>query len=258
MKRHSIVHWSVCLSFLVLALLSGCGRQPAPVSEPPTPSGPSSTGPSTDAPAPTIELQVSPSSIQRGSEATLTWNSSNAESVRIDSGVGNVSQTGSLTVSPRESTTYTAIATGGGGDEARASARLTVAAGADRGDIREDDVRDLRQAIEQGRVRPIFFAYDSAELSDEARMTLEENAKWFRRFPDSRIIVEGHCDERGTEEYNLALGDRRAQSTVNYLAQLGVDSSRLEPISYGEERPLVQGHNEAAWSKNRRAQFAVR
>lgn len=258
MKRHSIVYWAVSLSFLALVLLSGCGRQPAPTTEPPAPSEPSSTAPSMDAPAPTVELQVSPSSIQRGDEATLTWNSSDAQSVRIDSGVGNVTETGSLTVTPRESTTYTAIATGAGGDEARASARLTVTAGADRGDISEGDIRDLRQAIEQGRVRPIFFAYDSAELSGEARATLEENAKWFRRFPDATIIVEGHCDERGTEEYNLALGDRRAQSTVGYLVQLGVDSSRLEPISYGEERPMVEGHNEAAWSKNRRAQFSVR
>lgn len=258
MKRHSIVYWAVFLSFAVLVLLSGCKRQPTPVSQPPSPSGPSSTGPAADAPAPTVDLQVSPSSIQRGGEATLTWNTTDAASVRIDSGVGNVAETGSLTVSPRESTTYTAIAVGAGGDEARASARLTVTGGDDRGVVREDDVRDLRQAIEQGRVRPIFFAYDSAELTSEARATLEENAKWFRRFPEATIIVEGHCDERGTEEYNLALGDRRAQSTVNYLVQLGVDASRLEPISYGEERPLVQGHNEAAWSKNRRAQFAVR
>jgi peptidoglycan-associated lipoprotein len=126
------------------------------------------------------------------------------------------------------------------------------------GDIVATDVQALQKAIQDGLVKPVFFNYDSAELSSEAKVTLEENARWFRRYPDAGITVEGHCDERGTEEYNLALGDRRAQAATDYLVQMGVQSSRLEAISYGEERPFVSGHAESAWAKNRRAHFVVR
>jgi peptidoglycan-associated lipoprotein len=118
-------------------------------------------------------------------------------------------------------------------------------------------VQALRQAIEEGKIRPVFFGYDSAELSAEARQTLEENSRWFRQYQGASIVIEGHCDERGTEEYNLALGDRRAQAATEYLIQLGIGSNRLESISYGEEQPFDLGHNEAAWAKNRRAQFVV-
>jgi peptidoglycan-associated lipoprotein len=101
----------------------------------------------------------------------------------------------------------------------------------------------------------VFFEYDSADLTPEARRILEENAKWFRRYPEARITVEGHCDERGTEEYNLALGDRRANAAADYLVQLGVETDRLDRISFGEERPFVEGTTEAAYAKNRRAHF---
>jgi peptidoglycan-associated lipoprotein len=125
-------------------------------------------------------------------------------------------------------------------------------------EVAETDIQALRRAIAEGRVRPVFFDYDSAELTRESRTTLEENARWFRKYPGADLTVEGHCDERGTEEYNLALGDRRAQTASDYLVQLGIPSSRLETVSFGEERPFAPGHNEAAWSQNRRAHFVVR
>ncbi|HRR55382.1 MAG TPA: peptidoglycan-associated lipoprotein Pal, partial [Acidobacteriota bacterium] len=119
------------------------------------------------------------------------------------------------------------------------------------------DVQALRKAIDEGLIRPVFFAYDSSELTDEAKAILEENSRWFRRYPNARIIIEGHCDERGTEEYNLALGDRRARAARDYLVQLGISPDRIETISYGEERPFALGHDESAWRLNRRAHFVV-
>jgi len=203
-------------------------------------------------------LSASPTTIDRGGQTTLTWNSSHASSIVIDGGVGNVSPTGSIVVSPRDSTTYTAVASGRGG-ESRASTRVTVLE--PRKVIPDRAVTDregLREAIEKGDVQPVFFAYDKAELSESAIETLKQNARIFRSFPRARVIIEGHCDERGTEEYNLALGDRRALAARDYLLQLGVDAAQLETISYGEERPFAKGSNERAWSLNRRAHFVVK
>ncbi|MDH3284594.1 MAG: peptidoglycan-associated lipoprotein Pal [Acidobacteriota bacterium] len=106
-------------------------------------------------------------------------------------------------------------------------------------------------------LRAVFFAFDSAALGNVALRTLEENARWLSARPDARVTVEGHCDERGTTEYNLELGARRARAVRDHLTRLGVDSSRLETISYGEERPMDEGHGESAWSRNRRAEFVV-
>jgi peptidoglycan-associated lipoprotein len=103
----------------------------------------------------------------------------------------------------------------------------------------------------------ILFSYDSAELSPEARATLERHARWLQQNPAVKVIVEGHCDERGTAEYNLALGDQRAAGARDYLASLGVAPERMTTVSYGKEQPLDAGSGEAAWARNRRAHFAV-
>jgi peptidoglycan-associated lipoprotein len=107
---------------------------------------------------------------------------------------------------------------------------------------------------EMGLLKTVHFAFDSYELSEEARRLLQDNAKWLRDNPGHVIRVEGHCDERGTIEYNLALGERRASAVRDYLAGLGVDPSRLRIVSYGEEVPADPGHDEEAWRKNRRAE----
>lgn len=103
----------------------------------------------------------------------------------------------------------------------------------------------------------VFFAFDSAVLDDAARQTLERQATWLQQFPSVSATIEGHADERGTREYNLALGDRRATSAKNYLVALGVDPARLRTISYGKERPADPGHDETAWALNRRAVTVV-
>jgi peptidoglycan-associated lipoprotein len=110
---------------------------------------------------------------------------------------------------------------------------------------------------EGGPLADIHFDYDQATLSDEARGILEKHALWMQNHREARVLVEGHCDERGTVEYNLALGNQRAQAAHDYLASLGVARDRLRTTSYGKERPLDPGQNESAWARNRRAHFAV-
>jgi peptidoglycan-associated lipoprotein len=104
----------------------------------------------------------------------------------------------------------------------------------------------------------VFFEYDKARLSEEAKQTLADNARQLKDASTVAVVIEGHCDERGTNAYNLALGERRAKSAMEYLVSMGVAAARITTISYGEERPFNTGHDEAAWSKNRRAHFTVK
>ena len=110
---------------------------------------------------------------------------------------------------------------------------------------------------EGGPLADIHFDYDQATLNDEARSILEKHALWMQNHREAKVMVEGHCDERGTVEYNLALGSQRAQAARDYLASLGVAAERLRTTSYGKERPIDPGHDESAWARNRRAHFAV-
>ncbi len=103
----------------------------------------------------------------------------------------------------------------------------------------------------------VFFAFDSSDLSAEARAALEKQAAWLKRYGAVRVAIEGHCDERGTREYNLALGERRANAVKDHLVALGINPSRLNTISYGKERPAAIGHNEVAWAQNRRGVMVV-
>jgi peptidoglycan-associated lipoprotein len=135
---------------------------------------------------------------------------------------------------------------------------------------REEEERRRRIAESQLAARPttvapagtqvmdtIYFEFDQATLSDLAKDTLVRNAEWLRSNPNARVQVEGNADERGTPEYNLALGERRAAAVKSYLASLGIDGNRLPTISYGEERPADSGHGEDAWTKNRRVDFTT-
>ncbi len=109
----------------------------------------------------------------------------------------------------------------------------------------------------EGPLKDVHFSFDSASLSDSARSTLKVNAEWLKSNPAARVQIEGHCDERGTAEYNMALGAKRAQAAFDYLATLGIAANRMSTVSYGEEIPVCKEHNEACWFKNRRARFAV-
>lgn len=121
----------------------------------------------------------------------------------------------------------------------------------------EEEARLARERARGSIQDMIFFDFDRSDLREDARQTLQLKAEALRQFPDIRIRIEGHADERGTVEYNLALGERRADAARAYLVDLGIDPDRMTTISYGEERPQVEGQNEAAWSQNRRDEFVI-
>ncbi len=106
-------------------------------------------------------------------------------------------------------------------------------------------------------LKMIYFDYDRYFIREDAKPALEANSNWLRKFQSAKILIEGHCDERGTEEYNLALGEKRAKSAFDYLVSLGIPQDRLKIISYGKSQPLDTGNNEVSWQKNRRAQFLI-
>lgn len=125
-------------------------------------------------------------------------------------------------------------------------------------DVLPSNVEDLnRVAQARGYIADAFFNYDEAALSSDAQNALTTSASWLKKNPAYALLIEGHCDERGTEQYNLALGDRRANTAKEYLVTLGVDASRIRTVSYGEERPFDAGHDESSWAKNRRAHLVL-
>ncbi len=120
------------------------------------------------------------------------------------------------------------------------------------------DIEQLNRTVqERGYIRDAFFAFDDSTLNADAQSALTSSANWLKQNANYNILIEGHCDERGTEQYNLALGDRRASIARDYLITLGVDAARIRTVSYGEERPFATGHNEAAWAQNRRAHLVL-
>jgi peptidoglycan-associated lipoprotein len=123
--------------------------------------------------------------------------------------------------------------------------------------VTEVTVTDRTLAEISGYLKPVFFDYDQADIRPDAKDALSSDAEFLRKWPTLRVTIEGHCDERGTREYNMALGQRRAGAAKDYLVSLGIDASRLLGVSYGKERPFCTDHNEDCWQKNRRAHFVV-
>ena len=121
-----------------------------------------------------------------------------------------------------------------------------------------NDVEELNRVAEQrGFLQDAFYSFDESTLTPDAQSALTSSATWLKKNSQYNLLIEGHCDERGTEQYNLALGDRRANSAKEYIVALGVDAGRIRTVSYGEERPFDSGHDEAAWAKNRRAHLVI-
>lgn len=212
--------------------------------------------------APRITLKAEPSAIEHGQNATLTWETQNATSVTIP-GLGQLATSGSREVSPRVSTTYTATAVGEGGT-ATASARVTVTDPAPPERPRVVDPEEpgtvAGAAAEFARVMPkIFFALDQSDLRPSEQEKLRRAAEWLQREENRTIAfrIEGNCDPRGTAEYNLGLGDRRAQAVRDFLISLGIDANRIEVVSYGLERASGTSEGSSAappsWAYDRRA-----
>jgi len=201
-----------------------------------------------------MSLTVSPAAIEKGQSTTLSWNTANASGVTIDNGIGTVESAGSRSISPASSTTYTARATGPGGN-AVAEARVTVTAP-------RAEIPTLPPALPNDRffaekIKDIYFDYDQYSIREDARVTLMATARALNERPSIRVNIEGHCDERGSEKYNLALGDRRANSVKEFLVGQGISGNRIDTISYGKERNICEDHTEGCWQQNRRAHFVM-
>jgi len=247
-------------ALLLTIWLAGCKKKPPPPAPPPPP--PPVVEAKPPAPrAPTVgQFTAEPTSIQRGQSSTLRWEvTGDVTSVSVDNGIGTVQNTGNRRVFPNDSTTYTLTATGPGGPTT-ASATVTVTAPPPPPPPPPPPapVATLEQRL--GDVQDAFFDYDKSDIRGDARDALTKDAAALKTiltdFPNASILVEGHCDERGSAEYNLGLGDRRASSAKDFLVQLGVPGDRLKPISYGKERPQCTESNESCWQRNRRVHFS--
>jgi peptidoglycan-associated lipoprotein len=221
-------------------LVSGCNKKVTP---PPPPPAPAPT------PArPTVTLQANPTTINKGESSTLTWNSTDATQLSIDPGVGTVTAEGSTKVTPSDSTTYTITANGPGGS-ATATAAVSVNAPAP-----PPTPAPAATPFEQA-VHDAYFDYDKADIRADSREALAQTAEYLKANPSIRVTIEGHCDERGSTEYNLGLGDRRSAAVKEYLVSLGVSADRMNTVSFGKEKPFCLEHNDTCWQQNRRGHF---
>jgi peptidoglycan-associated lipoprotein len=200
-------------------------------------------------------LTANPNTISAGQASTLTWTTDFASSIAID-GIGKVDPSGSMKVTPTESTTYHLVAQNDTGIK-EATARITVTpASAAPPPTASSTGDDSNARLFSQNVKDIFFAYDSYDMTPQDEAVIQANARFLQQHPTISFIVEGHCDERGSIEYNLALGENRAQAAKQALVQAGVSATRMRTISYGKEKPFCTESTEACWQQNRRAHFA--
>jgi len=240
--KFSRTKWfGLALALAAALAVSGCGQKKVATPPPPPPPPP---------PAPTATLTANPNTINAGQSSTLTWSTTNATDIQID-GVGKVGASGTVQVVPSESTTYRLVAKNQSGTQ-ESTARVTVnpppappppPSTAGDAQLFMDNMTD------------IFFDYDSYDISGQYTSTLQKDAGFLRAHPNIRFTIEGHCDERGSTEYNLALGDNRALAAKNALIAMGISADRIKTISYGKEKPFCTESTEACWQQNRRAHF---
>jgi peptidoglycan-associated lipoprotein len=239
------VSLTTALFLVALTAVSGCHK-----SKPLPP--PESEAPAATAPAPTAQLTATPTVISPGDQVQLTWHTTNATSISID-GIGDVPSVGVKTVTPQESTTYHLVARGEGGS-ADASARVTVNAPIET-EVPSSGVSP--EADFKAHVQDIFFDYDDYTIRTDAQATLAKDADYLLQHPNIKVVLGGYCDERGSDEYNLVLGQNRAQAAKTALVTAGVAADRIRVISYGKEKPFCTESNEECWQLNRRDGFAI-
>jgi peptidoglycan-associated lipoprotein len=235
--------WVVLLLALCgLLVLGACKKkvQPAPPPPPPPP------------PAPTATLTANPTTIEKGQSATLTWQTTNATDVEIE-GTGKVDANGSTQVTPTDSTTYRLTAKGPGGTQ-DATARVTVTQPPPPPPPPPTETDEEAFAK---NVKDVFFDYDKYDIRAADQSVLQADAEFLKAHPNMKFTIEGHCDERGSTEYNLALGDNRANAAKSALVQMGVSADRIRTISYGKEKPFCTEHTEDCWQQNRRAHLVL-
>ena len=238
MKQRSFRTLATLTALAAILMLGACHKKAVPPPPPPPPPPPS----------PTASISVSPDTIQTGQSATLTWQTSNATDVSID-GIGAVQPSGSQQVSPSASTTYHLTAKGSGGSQ-EATTRLTVTQPPPPPPPATPSLTETE--LFNQNVKDVYFDYDKADVRPDQQAAIQADAQFLNQHTGINFTVEGHCDERGSTDYNLALGDQRAGAVKNALVSAGVSASRIKTISYGKEKPFCTESNEACWQQNRR------
>ena len=232
-------------ALLAVAGVAGCHKKP--VTAPPE-----ETAPAASSATPTAQLTATPSVISAGDQVQLTWRTTNATSIMIE-GIGDVPSVGVKSVNPSESITYHLVARSDGGT-ADASARVTVnpAIGIS---VPSSSASDAD--IFKANVQDIFFDYDTYDIRGDAQTTLAKDADFLAAHPQIKVDIGGYCDERGSDEYNLALGQNRAEAAKTALVTAGVAAARIRVVSYGKEKPFCTDSNEQCWQLNRRDGFSM-
>ncbi len=234
-------------SLPLLLWLTGCGHKKAPLAPIPKPQ--------VAAPMPTADLHADPTAIERGQSSTLTWTTTNAVSATLNG--ARVNLNGSQQVSPTESTDYELVATNSDGQSSNASVRVTVAQPPPPQQAPPPpQVKTIEEQFNEN-IHDAFFDYDKWNIRADAQQALVGDADWLKQHPNVNFIIEGHCDARGSAEYNMGLGDRRANAARKYLVALGVDASRIRTISYGKERPFCTEATSECYQMNRRAHLTM-
>ena len=244
MNKRQWMHATQIAALSILLVIAGCKKkQPAPPPPPPPPP-----------PAPTASISANPATINAGQSSQLTWTTENATDVSIE-GIGKVQASGSQTVTPTDSATYRLTASGPGGTQ-EATTRVTVNRPAPVQAPPQEPTLTDQQLFDQN-IRDAYFDYDSYEIRPGDGSTLRQDAQFLNQHPNWRVLIEGHCDERGSTEYNIALGDSRAQATKQALVSAGVAANRLTTTSFGKEKPFCSESNEQCWQQNRRGHLVL-
>ena len=245
------------ISAFLLAAGSACTKKTSVLAPPAAPAKVEVVEAPKPNPPTVVAFMVEPKSIQRGQSANLNWRVVDATRVEIDHEIGSVAAAGERRVSPDEATTYRLIASGPGGEAAATTTLDVVLPPPAPKPVAPPPTISERL---QNEMRDVYFDFDRSKIRPDARSELAQNATALKSilsdFPTTTVILEGHCDERGSAEYNLGLGDRRGAAVKSLLGELGVETKRLLVISYGKERPQCTESNEACWQKNRRVHFA--
>lgn len=223
-------------------LLAACHKKKPPPPPPPPP----------PPAAPTATLTANPDTIEKGQSTTLTWQTTNATDVSIDQNVGTVDVNGTKQVSPADSTTYTLTAKGAGGNQT-ATARVTVNAAPPPPPPTTQNLTD--EQLFTTNMKDIYFDYDKSDVRADQQSSIQADVAFLQQHANITFTIEGHCDERGSTEYNLALGDSRASSVKNALVSGGIGADRIKTVSFGKEKPFCTQSNEACWQQNRRGHF---
>ena len=202
-------------------------------------------------PSPTAQIKASPLVITAGDSAVLSWSSTNAASASIDE-IGSVATSGTKTVTPSSSTSYT-LDVKGAGESGTATVRVTV----NPAQAAAPAYSESQEQAFKENVQDVFFNYDKYTIRSDAEAAIAKDAAYLEKHPNLKIVIGGYCDERGSEEYNLALGENRAESTKKALVSAGVDPSRIQVVSYGKEKQFCNQETEQCWQENRRGDFAL-